>query len=495
MCNRMVFVGAIAIALLSMTTSSRAQDLSDLELLGKQIFFDENLSSPSGQSCATCHDPAWGFTGPLGDINASEAVYPGAAHHDWGNRLVFGNRKPPTAAYGGQSPVLFYDAEEDVFVGGMFFDGRATGWALGDPLAEQAQGPFLNNLEQNLPEARAVIERAAASDYAELFESVWGPGSLDPAGDIELAYERLARSIAAYERSSEVNPFTSKYDYYLDGLVELTPLEAQGLELFEGDAECSACHPSELGPNGERPLFTDFTYDNLGVPINKDNPFYRMDPENNPDGYDWRDQGLGGFLAGTEEWASIADSFRGAHKVPTLRNVDRRPGEGDVKAFMHNGVFKSLEEVVHFYNTRDVEFWPPAEVPENVNEDELGDLGLTADEEAAVVAFMRTLSDGYELPVRRPVVTRTPAAASLALRSVSTGGGAAAFAFRLATAGHVRLVLFDLRGHRVATLLDQVIAAGDHQVAVPQRDLASGVYLARAMSGRATDTARVTVVR
>jgi cytochrome c peroxidase len=85
----------------------------------------------------------------------------------------------------------------------------------------------------------------------------------------------------------------------------------------------------------------------------------------------------------------------GKHKVPTLRNVDKRPGKQFPKAFAHNGVFKSLEEITHFYNTRDVEDWPPPEVPENVNEDELGNLGLTAEEEAAIVAFMKTLSDGY----------------------------------------------------------------------------------------------------
>jgi cytochrome c peroxidase len=69
-----------------------------------------------------------------------------------------------------------------------------------------------------------------------------------------------------------------------------------------------------------------------------------------------------------------------------------------VTAFSHNGFFKSLEEIVHFYNTRDVEPWPAPEVPENVNTDELVDLGLTAEEEAAIVAFLKTLSDGHVRP-------------------------------------------------------------------------------------------------
>ena len=95
------------------------------------------------------------------------------------------------------------------------------------------------------------------------------------------------------------------------------------------------------------------------------------------------------------KWAAMAPENYGKQKVPTLRNVDKRSGNGFTKAYLHNGVFKSLEEVVHFYNTRDVEDWPPPEVPMNVNHDELGDLGLTAPEEAAIVAFLRTLSDGY----------------------------------------------------------------------------------------------------
>jgi cytochrome c peroxidase len=149
-------------------------------------------------------------------------------------------------------------------------------------------------------------------------------------------------------------------------------------------------------------LFTDFTFDNLGVPKNPKNPFYKMDKvflddgsPINPLGADWIDLGLGGFLSTRLEWADVAEENNGKHKVPTLRNVDKRPGKKSPKAYMHNGVFKSLEEVVSFYNTRDTEAWPDPEVPDNVNTGELGDLGLTADEEAAIVAFLKTLSDGY----------------------------------------------------------------------------------------------------
>lgn len=377
--------------------------LSPKEELGKALLFDTDLSTPPVQSCATCHAPEVGFTGPDSEINATTAVYPGAVH------VRFGNRKPPTAAYGGESPVLYFDEGEGLWIGGMFWDGRATGWTLGDPLAEQAQGPFLNPVEQNNPNMKVVCDKVRLSGYAPLFEQVWGLGSLDCLRDLEGTYERIARSVAAYERSVEVNPFSSKYDAYLAGKAELTEEETWGLELFEGKAMCSACHISEPGPNAEPPLFTDFTYDNLGVPRNPDNPWYDMPPSTNPDGRDWIDVGLGGFLRGIGEPPEVYEPEMGKVKVPTLRNVGRRPSEDFVKSFAHNGYFKSLAEITHFYNTRDVlagcetlehpepgvNCWPAPEVGVNVNRDELGDLGLTAEEEAAIVAFMETLSDGY----------------------------------------------------------------------------------------------------
>jgi cytochrome c peroxidase len=363
--------------------------LTPMEELGKKLFFDENLSTPPGQSCATCHAPEAGFTGPDSLNNELTAVYPGIIH------TRFGNRKPPTAAYGGDSPVLYFDGDEELWLGGMFWDGRATGWTIGDPLAEQAQGPFLNPLEQNTPNAKLVCIKVSDSDYVPLFEQVWGPGSLDCVTDVDGTYERIARAISAYEKSQEVNPFSSKYDYYLAGEAELTEEEELGLALFEGEAMCSACHISEPGEGGKPPLFTDFSYDNLGVPKNLDNPFYGMPRKWNPDGADWVDLGLGGFLKSAGYDAEVYEPELGKVKVPTLRNVDKRPYEGFVKVYMHNGALKSLEEVVHFYNTRDVRPWPEPEVAENVNDEELGDLGLTDDEEAAIVAFMKTLTDGY----------------------------------------------------------------------------------------------------
>ncbi|MGR8931275.1 MAG: cytochrome-c peroxidase [Gammaproteobacteria bacterium] len=384
------FIMYLALILGASALRAQEPELTPIEQLGKHLFFDQNLSTPPGQPCVACHSPETGFTGPASELNSSSVVYPGAVH------ARFGNRKPPSAAYAGDSPILYFDESENLWIGGLFWDGRATGWTLGDPLAEQALGPFLNNLEQNMPSARQVIDRVGKSNYASLFEAVWGPGSLDNK-NVDATYERIGLSIAAYERSKEVSSFTSKYDYYLKGETELTAEETLGLELFEGKAMCSACHTTEI-KNGNPPLFTDFTYDNLGFPKNPDNPFYSAPKNVNPAGTAWIDKGLSGFLKAAGYAEEVWTPELGKHKVPTLRNVDKRPYPEFVKAYGHNGYFKSLEDIVHFYNTRDVESWPTAEVPSTVNKDELGNLGLTPAEEAAIVAFMKTLTDGFVLP-------------------------------------------------------------------------------------------------
>ena len=407
------FIAALGVLILFSIALAQEPALTPEEQLGKALFFDK-ISNPDSMSCATCHAPQAGFTGPVGGINKHGAVYRGAVPQR------FGNRKPPSAAYATLSPIFHYDAEDGLFIGGNFWDGRATGEMLGNPAADQALGPFLNPVEQNNPSKQAVLEQVAAEKYADLWEVVWGePISIETPADVNTNYDRIGLAIAAYESSSEVNQFSSKYDAFLTGEVVLTEQEAWGLELFENEEEgggkCSLCHPSK----GTEALFTDFSYDNLGVPKNPENPFYDMDEVYlddgspiNPLGADWVDPGLGGFLANRPEWADMAAENMGKHKVPTLRNVDKRSDPDFPKAFGHNGYFKSLEGIVNFYNTRDVkkecenpltteknalkqECWPAPEVSDNVNTDELGDLGLTPDEEAAIVAFLKTLSDGY----------------------------------------------------------------------------------------------------
>jgi cytochrome c peroxidase len=403
---------------LAVAGTAGAAKLTQEERLGKELLF-ANISDPPWMPCVECHGPKVGFTGPVAGINQHGAVYRGAVP------TRFGNRKPPSAAYATTSPVFYFDETEGLFVGGNFWDGRATGEALGNPAADQARGPFLNPVEQNMSSKEAVCERVRDLDLKGLFERVWGKDSLDCSSyGIDLTYDQIALSIAEYEDSVEVNPFSSKYDAYLAGKAELTEQEAWGLELFEGKSMCSACHISQPGENGEPPLFTDYTFDNLGVPKNPENPFYDMDEEFldngepiNPEGRDWVDPGLGGFLVTRPEWANRAAENLGKMKVPTLRNVGKGFGEGFPKAYAHNGYFKSLKSITHFYNTRDVKptcpdpftlekdalrmgCWPAPEVTENVNTDELGNLGLTTEEEDAIVTFMMILSDGYFNPAK-----------------------------------------------------------------------------------------------
>jgi cytochrome c peroxidase len=394
--------------------------LSDMERLGKFLFFDK-ISAPDSMSCADCHSPSEGFTGPIPGINGHGAVYRGAVPQR------FGNRKPPSAAYATFSPIFYYDDQEQLFVGGNFWDGRATGEKLGNPAADQALGPFLNPVEQNNPSKLAVLRQVAKSKYAWLWPVVWGePLSFATDQEIEKNYDRVGLAIAAYEASNEVNSFSSKFDSFWTNATEagldvaavtidnwmdyrgygLTDKETWGLAVYadENKGKCALCHVLESPAEGVPPLFTDFTFDNLGVPKNPDNPFYKMDKVYlddgspiNPQGAAWIDPGLGGFLASQPNtaWQALAVENYGKHKVPTLRNVDKRPGNEFPKAFMHNGFFKSLKDVVHFYNTRDVETWPPPEVPTTVNTQELGNLGLTDQEENAIVLFLQTLSDGF----------------------------------------------------------------------------------------------------
>ncbi len=381
--------------------------LNPKEALGKKIFFDRSLSQPEGQSCASCHDPKAGWSGPDSQINLEKGPYHGAVNER------FGNRKPPSAAYASFSPVLHIDEEEGIFIGGAFWDGRASGERLGSPTAEQAQGPFVNPVEQNLPNARAVVMKVCQSSYREDFQSLYGESICQ---HTELAFDKIADAINAYESSRELNAFSSKFDFFVKDRrnFPLTREEHRGLMIFmkEDMGNCAACHSLSPRPGSQPSLLTDFSYDNIGTPKNPTNPWYAMPEEFNPHGSNWIDPGLGGFLASHPHYSSHAAAEYGKHKVPTLRNVDACPHPDFVKSYGHNGYFKSLKEIVHFYNTRDVlprcesEFdpqpsincWPTPEVEENLNRDELGNLGLSEEDEWALVAFLKTLTDGWQPP-------------------------------------------------------------------------------------------------
>ncbi len=425
-----VFTGlmfsAAVMLLVSVPADVGAEKLTPKEKLGKCIFFDEDLSINRNQSCATCHAPEVGWTGTDSDINAGGSVYEGSIPGR------FGDRKPPTSAYATPSPIFGMDSQ-GLFVGGNFWDGRATGEKLGNPAADQAQGPFLNPVEQALPDSACVVYRVCEGEYWYMYTRVWGddaceimwPQDIETTCKIEgatvslpeedrrisdEAYDNIALSIAAYEASSEVNAFSSKHDFTFANSkkkAKLSKEEQKGSALFWSKGKCAKCHIF----GGKEALFTDFTFDNLGIPQNPENPA-GIAP-------DFVDPGLGGFLmkAGYPEEIYMAEW--GKHKVPTVRNVGKGSCEAEpnnpdciVKAYGHNGYFKSLEGIVHFYNTRDVkpecpgpyteaealaeDCWPPPEVPETVNRDELGDLGLSPKEEAAIVAFLKALSDGFQ---------------------------------------------------------------------------------------------------
>jgi cytochrome c peroxidase len=445
----------IAAVLFAGYAAAQGDGLTPKEQLGEFLYFDTNLSEPDGQSCASCHTPEFGFDDPDVGIPVSEGVILGR----------FGDRNSPMSAYAMYAPVFHFDGE--LWVGGQFWDGRATGHDLGDPLADQAIGPPLNPVEMANPDKATYVTDVAASEYADLFEQVWGAGSLE---DIEAAYDQAGLSVAAFERTALFGQFNSKYDYYLatclagggtqaDCAVGFGPVaeavgtsifskkEWDGFQLFMNEtndndgileqgegAMCVLCHVAnwtaaadytlpvvvpDWAPAGMvPPVFTDFTFDNLGVPKNWDSPFLYQDPQFNPAGEDFIDLGLYRFLTEAEAdgqpWYLatelpadyvLADEM-GKFKVMTLRNIHL------TRPYAHNGYFKGLEDITHFYNTRDAlpdcamvdkpkegdNCWYVPEVPATVNDAELGNLGLSDKDEDDLVKFMKTLSDGWWTP-------------------------------------------------------------------------------------------------
>jgi cytochrome c peroxidase len=349
-----------------------------IRTLGKLLLFDKHLSVNQNEACSFCHTPETGFTGPIQSVNLSTVSYPGSV------RTRFSQRKPQSYMYATFAPVLHYNELQGNFVGGNFWDMRASGYRLQNPSAEQAQGPPTNPVEMGLPDSACLAYRLSRAPYRELFEVVWGadsfaiqwprdsesvcatpgpPTSSDPypvhlsVADRQRAdhvFDDFGRAAAAYEASPEVSPFTSKYDYVQAGKDQLTAQEARGYALFRGKAGCNQCH-RDGGP-GEEPL--------LGVPRNPALQFYfeampdKLGYSANPAGSAYTDAGVGFFLRKLKslsgqlnpdsQWIELAPKFDGKFQVPTLRNVDMRPSPDFVKAYMHNGYFKSLKDVVHF---------------------------------------------------------------------------------------------------------------------------------------------------
>ena len=449
-----LLAAAVTNAILVMSASAAdPKPLTPIEALGKAVFFDARLSRPrSRQACASCHDPAHGWVLPNAQVNRTTVVAPGAAPH------AVGSIKTPSNAYASFSPPFASTGQiATPFRGGNFWDGRAEGCgATGGPCpvgqgqvsatitpvdlplakraryrhylgptADQALNPLPNAVEQNIAEMQVCLEVQRVR-YAGLYHQAFGE-KINCATEPEAgpayrtSFKRLAVALAAWQSSSEVNSFSSRRDQALevdpDGRFPLQDLDEQenrGHDLFYGlitplnsagkNARCATCHvgvPRGDTPNpaqGEAPreLFTDNAFHNIGMPYNRDIP---------------------GFAAGQRIGLTAhvpndpRGDFRGFVRTPTLRNVAKGVGDGFVRAYGHNGWFKSLAGIVHFYNTRDKlpkcetlgltaateaeararNCWPRAEFP-NQTLTVIGNLALDTDEEAALVAFLGALS-------------------------------------------------------------------------------------------------------
>lgn len=370
----------------SLTVDLDERKLTPRERLGLRLFFDTRLSEPAGQSCASCHDPARAFTGNNGTaIGVALGARPGA----------FGFRDTPTAMYLATVPKFGSIQKEgkQVPVGGLFWDGRS------DTLEDQAKGPFFNPLEMNNRDPQSLITKIAGGPYADAFRQVWGERIFDNA---EKALDAVAASIAAFERTSTFQPFTSKFDAVMRGQAKFSEQEQRGLSLFtiRQKGNCASCHVmDEASRDPKKSLFTDFSYHALGLPRSMRIPKNATDAA-------YFDMGLcGPFRDVTPEKNPRGC---GLFKVPTLRNVAL------TAPYMHNGLFDSLRDAVAYYATRDTDphkWFPdgkkfndlPAQFHGNVdvetppyqrrpkqraqlNDEEIDD----------IVAFLHTLTDGYK---------------------------------------------------------------------------------------------------
>jgi cytochrome c peroxidase len=446
--------------------------LSDGEQLGKDIFFDHTLSDPEGYSCATCHQPETGFTGPSSELNRVAGPTPGVVPGRTDRRKP---QSVPYATFSPEGPQLV----AGTYLGGEFWDGHArdagaqAGMPLIDPIemANLPEGPFPPQAGGYSP---LVVSKLKGRPYAPLFERVFGRGVFQTSTDRQV-YAMVTKELAQYEASAEINQFSSKFDACTNGtppmnLYQFTPSEENGRKLYFGKAQCFQCHSSaSLGGVAQatqgRETFTMYCYANIGVPRNPANPYYAetnciANPNGcNPLGPDYIDYGLGANPNPAPDGTRFMNTtpgdipqFRGMFKAPSSRNVDQRPYPGFVKSYMHNGVFKSLEEVVHFYNKRNIAtnaagnevtfvltigpppgyraIFAPPEVTNNIQNDygltpdqaaginllttssnsvadsqtfalfngQVGNLQLTPQEETDLVNFLKTLTDGYMRP-------------------------------------------------------------------------------------------------
>jgi len=381
----------IAVAFLSAcgggASDASSTGMSPAAALGQQIFHDTNLSASGRMSCATCHDPSIGHASPF----ATPVAFGGP------NADQAGLRNPPAIRYLKFNGPFKFDADGTP-MGGFFWDGRENS------LAAQAKGPLLNAAEMANSSVADVVDKVRAASYAKQFERVFGAEIFN---DPTAAFERVAYALERYQiEDSDFAPFTSKFDAVNAGKATFTESELKGLAWFNrtDKGNCASCHPSTKPDNAPAALFTDFTYDSLGLPRNVG--VGGIPANNDPNFFD---KGLCGPVR--TDLSSQTDMC-GAFKVPSLRNVALR------KRFFHNGKFDSLNQVVSFYVTRDTSpsIWYPLDLlgnplsyndllpseKANVNVTEgpynrlFGQApALTTQEISELIAFLRTLSDGY----------------------------------------------------------------------------------------------------
>jgi cytochrome c peroxidase len=365
--TRTALMGTLCAPLALATPSVELGDDSLRISLGQQIFNDERLSTPTGQSCNSCHQAATYFSSP------GDAVSPGAT------KTLLGNRNTPSIAYAKFSPERYWDRDKARWIGGFFLDGRAA------TLAEQAADALLSPTAMGNRSKAQVVAKIRYAPYSRTLEQIHGKTIWQ---SVDAVFNALIDAIVAFESGPAFALFSSKYDAYLRGEIPLSAQERWGLELFEAQnkGNCASCHPSAPGNNGEPPLLTNFSYHNLGLPSNSALPSLTMPADHNPQGKEYTDPGLGGNPHIDQPAAQL-----GKFKVPTLRNIAK------TAPYMHSGMLNTLEEVLDFYNSRDIKHqWGTPEVTAHVNRDALGDLRLSNDEIQAIITYLNTLTDGYQ---------------------------------------------------------------------------------------------------
>ena len=447
-----------------------------VRILGGLLNFDETMSPFRNQACASCHLPYTGFSGPIPSVNLTMVAYPGTFRFRAGKRVAqrytYSPRFPVLHLNGAKNSAVggtftggnFWDGRAT----GYKLQSADAEQAQHPPVDTQEMGfPDTACIALRISQAayRPFFETVWGVDFdinfpgnAEQICSTPGGAFGTTATPIALSaidrtkanniFDHWGQSISFLESSNDVSPFTSKFDAFLRGAYTLTADEAAGRALFDGKGNCNSCHldgvSTKLTPgqtdtgtdNETEPLFTCFGYANLGLPLNpRVAIFYQSTPDGvgftpNPDGFRFRDLGFGTFLRSgpgsapnpnASTWQSLAAAHDGQMQTSTARNVamtppqcptTEAPGPFFQKEFFHNGYIKSLKQLVHFYNTRDVfpfnvtsgncpagktekvDCWPMPEVPDNLDMT-VGKLGLTDQEENQIVAFMQTLTDGF----------------------------------------------------------------------------------------------------